>query len=96
MPGTLGAHSRTIPIFLSERMRRRLGELRVPRNGGQPEIVISRRHLRRDGWEAAVDTLLHEMVHQWQVESGAPLGHGRLFRQKALAVGISPRAIVDL
>lgn len=88
-----GGALRTIPIRLSRRMRRHLGELR---GGASPEIVISQRHIRRDGWEAAADTLLHEMVHQWQAEQGLALDHGREFRQKALAVGIVPRARADL
>ena len=86
----------TIPIRLSDRMRSRLGELRAPRANAPPEIVISRRHIRRHGWDAAAETLLHEMVHQWQVEHGHPLDHGREFRRKAREVGIAPRAVADL
>jgi len=42
-----------LPIRLSSRMRRRLGELRIDRRTGQPvEIALSRRHLKRDGWQA--------------------------------------------
>jgi len=83
-----------IPIRLSGRMRRRLGELRVERaTGSAEEIGIARRHLRRDGWEAVRDTLLHEMVHQWQAESAMPVDHGREFRRKARAVGVEPRAV---
>jgi hypothetical protein len=89
---TLGA----IPIRLSDRMRSRLGELRIPRRDAPAEIIISRRHIKRHGWDAACDTLLHEMVHQWQWECGLPLDHGREFRQRAREVGISPRAVADL
>ena len=60
------------------------------------EIVISRRHIRRNGWDEAVHTLLHEMVHQWQDECGLPVDHGRDFRRKARAVGIIPRARREL
>ena len=60
------------------------------------EIVISRRHIRREGWDEAVHTLLHEMVHQWQDERGLPVDHGREFRRKARAVGIIPRARREL
>lgn len=88
-----GGNLATIPIRLSRRMRRHLGELR---GGATIEIVISRRHIRRDGWEAVADTLLHEMVHQWQAEQGLALDHGREFRKKALEVGIVPRAMADL
>ena len=83
-----------IPIRLSGRMRRRLGELRMDRRTGRPlEIALSRRHLRRDGWAAFRDTLLHEMIHQWQGQSAQPVDHGRTFRQKAKSVGIEPRAV---
>lgn len=83
-----------IPIRLSGRMRTRLGELRLDRRSGQALCIgISRRHLRRDGWSAVRETLLHEMVHQWQAESGRPVDHGREFRSKARALGISPRAV---
>lgn len=83
-----------IPIRLSGRMRRRLGELRIERRTGAAlEIALSRRHLKRDGWTALRDTLLHEMIHQWQAESSLPVDHGREFRLKAKAVGIEPRAV---
>lgn len=83
-----------IPIRLSARMRRRLGELRVDRRSGAPlEIALSRRHLKRDGWPALRDTLLHEMVHQWQGQSALPVDHGRAFRDKAREVGVEPRAV---
>lgn len=87
--GTLGP----IPIRLSSLMRTRLGELRADRETGRAtEIVISRLHLRRDGWAAVEHTVLHEMVHQWQAETGRPLDHGAEFRRKAREVGIVPRA----
>ena len=85
-----------IPIRLSHRMRRRLGELRASPGGAAVEITISRRHIHRDGWSAVADTLLHEMVHQWQAVHGHPLDHGREFRRKATEVGIAPRAVADL
>ena len=81
-----------ITLRLSGRMRRKLGHYE-PADQGEPAIVISRRHLRRDGWKAAADTLLHEMVHQWQDETGRPIDHGPEFRAKALEVGIEPRAV---
>ncbi len=83
---------RPIRIEVSRRLRSRLGYYRVatPRYPGL--IVISRRHLRRHGWSAVFDTLLHEMVHQWQDESGLSVDHGPQFRAKARAVGTLPRA----
>jgi len=81
-----------IALRLSGRMRRKLGHYE-PAEQGEPAIVLSRRHLRRDGWRAAADTLLHEMVHQWQDETGLPIDHGPAFRLKAREVGIEPRAV---
>jgi hypothetical protein len=83
-----------IPIVLSSRMRRRLGELRMERKTRRAvHIGISRQHLRRDGWRGVRETLLHEMVHQWQAETGQPVDHGAGFRRMARAVGITPRSV---
>ncbi len=82
----------TIPIRLSDKMSTRLGEFRADHDGKPVEITLSRRHVRRDGWPAATETLLHEMVHQWQCETGLPLDHGATFRRKAREVGIRPNA----
>ncbi len=83
-----------VRLSLSGRMARRLGEFRPAQLPGEPhEIVISRRHFRRDGWAGVRVTLLHEMVHQWQEESGMPLGHGPDFRRKCAEVGIEGRAV---
>ena len=85
-----------IPIRVSQRMRRRLGEVTLD-DGDRPiEIAISCRHITRDGWGEAKQTLLHEMIHQWQAESGQPVDHGAIFRRKARAVGITPRAMRDV
>ncbi len=87
----------TPPIRVSRRMRSRLGHYTPARQGDGCEIAISRRHIRRNGFGDAVRTLLHEMVHQWQDESGLPVDHGTAFKRKAREVGIPPRAarIVD-
>ena len=87
----------TIPIRVSRRMKSRLGHYtNRDRYGAGAEIVISRPHIRRHGWAEAIETLLHEMVHQWQDESGHPVDHGRRFRIKARAVGIAPKARRDV
>ncbi len=84
---------RSIPIRVSRRMKSRLGHYSAASpHGGDPEIAMSRTHLRRHGWDEMLHTLLHEMVHQWQDECGHPLDHGRAFRMKARAVGIVPSA----
>ena len=82
-----------IPIRLSSRMRRRLADIAINRAGGRATaITISRRHLRADSWHEVTQTLLHEMIHQWQAEQGHRVDHGRAFRQKAREIGISPTA----
>lgn len=92
-----GGQLRPIPIRVSRRMKSRLGHYVLRGQAARDaEIVISRRHIRRNGWDEAVHTLLHEMVHQWQDEAGLPVDHGRDFRRKAKAVGIVPRARREL
>ncbi len=87
-----GSALREIPIRISRRMKSRLGHYSPASEGCVPEIVLSRRHIRRDGWDEALHTLLHEMVHQWQDEQGLVVDHGSTFRAKARAVGITPLA----
>jgi hypothetical protein len=82
-----------IPIRLSSRMKRRLGELAVvSRTGKAAEIAISRRHIIRHSWSEVEHTMLHEMVHQWQAESGLSVDHGPAFRRKARELGVLPAA----
>jgi len=86
-----GGTLRHVPVRVSRRMKSRLGHYTAA-GGGIGEITISVRHLRRHGWKEALHTLLHEMVHQWQDETGHPLDHGPAFRAKAKELGIVPRA----
>jgi SprT-like family len=82
-----------IPIRLSSRMKRRLGELAVDSTTGKAaEIAMSRRHIHRHPWSEVEHTMLHEMVHQWQAENGFPVDHRTVFRRKALEVGVLPQA----
>ncbi len=81
-----------VPVRISRRMKSRLGHYTAATNGEPAEIAISWRHYRRHGWQETLHTLLHEMVHQWQDETGLPLDHGPAFRRKAAEVGVSPRA----
>ncbi|MDQ2930337.1 MAG: SprT-like domain-containing protein, partial [Gemmatimonadota bacterium] len=91
--GSLGE----IPIKLSGRMRSRLGQYTTATPYGESaEITISRTHIRKHGWAEALHTLLHEMVHQWQAETGLPIDHGPTFRAKAAAVGIAAQARREL
>jgi hypothetical protein len=87
-----GGSLRAVPIKISRRMKSRLGHYTPAAEGCEPEIVLSRRHIRRDGWDEALHTLLHEMVHQWQDEQGLVVDHGSAFRAKARDVGITPLA----
>jgi hypothetical protein len=86
----------TIVVRVSRRMKSRLGHYSPADADSPAEIAISRRHIRRHGWEDAIETLLHEMVHQWQAETGRALDHGAEFRAKAREVGIRPRAKRDV
>ncbi len=87
--GTLG----TIAIRLSGRMRTRLGELAVDLRTGRPdEIALSRHHVQRHPWAEVEHTVLHEMVHQWQAETGLAVDHGPSFKRKARELGIEPQA----
>ena len=88
-----GAALATIPVRVSRRLHTRLGHYTAATAAGDPaEIVIGQRHVKRHGWDEALHTLLHEMVHQWQDETGRPLDHGAGFRRKAREVGIIPAA----
>ena len=88
-----GGELRDVPIRVSRRMRSRLGHYTAASPAGDcAEIAISRSHIRRHGWDEALHTLLHEMVHQWQDETGRPIDHGGAFRAKAREVGIEAAA----
>jgi hypothetical protein len=80
-----------VAIRVSRRMRSRLGHY-SPGLRSEPEIAIARRHVRRDGFGSVLETLVHEMVHQWQHETGRPVAHDPAFRRKCRDVGIAPHA----
>ena len=86
----------TIPIRLSGRMATRLAHFDPGSKHVPSEIVMSRKHVVRHGWKEAMHTMLHEMVHQWQHETGEPVDHGPGFRKKAREVGITPAARRDV
>ena len=88
-----GGRLRPVAVRISRRMRSRLGHYTAATPAGDPaEIAIGLAHLRRHGWEEVLHTLLHEMVHQWQDETGRAIDHGAGFRAKAREVGITPFA----
>ena len=91
--GYFGGELKPILVKISRRMRSRLGHYTAASASGESaEIVISRRHFRRHGREEALNTLLHEMIHQWQEESGLEIDHGPVFRAKAREIGVTPAA----
>ncbi len=84
---------RRVTLRVSRKMESRLGHYTAAAPGGTPaEIAIGRQHLERHGWTEVLHTLLHEMVHQWQDETGRPIDHGAGFRAKAREVGITAAA----
>ncbi|MEO7648409.1 MAG: SprT-like domain-containing protein [Gemmatimonadaceae bacterium] len=80
-------------IRVSRRMKRKLGHYSLASAELPADIAMGRRHIRRDSWENVIHTLLHEMVHQWQQETGLAVAHDRAFRSKARAIGIDCRAV---
>jgi hypothetical protein len=91
-----GGELKQVPVRVSRRMKSRLGHYSAATAGVGGEIAISWRHLRRHGWQETLQTLVHEMVHQWQDETGRTIDHGPGFRAKARAVGIQASAKREL
>ena len=87
---------RPVSLRLSGRMASRLGHYDPGSRLTPPEIALSRKHVVKHGWSEAMHTLLHEMVHQWQHETGEPVDHGPGFRRKCREVGITPAARRDV
>lgn len=82
-----------VPIAVSGRLRRRLGQITIERATGRPlGITIARRHVATHEWREVEETLLHEMVHLWQCASGQRVDHGPRFRAKAREVGVTAAA----
>ncbi len=81
-----------VPIRVSGRLTRRLGQLTMERATGRPlAITLARRHLAHD-WREVEETLLHEMVHLWQCVHDGTVDHGPRFRAKAREVGVTAAA----
>ena len=76
-----------IPVELSHRMRKQLA--RVEAINGKPfRLVMSAHHIHLHGWKAAQETLLHELIHVWQVTRRKPMHHDRGFREQATRIGV--------
>ena len=82
-PRALRRHALRDPIRLSGRMRTRLGELTVDRRTGSRGDRPQPAPLARHPWPEVEHTVLHEMVHQWQAESGLPSIMARPSGQRA-------------
>jgi len=91
-----GGELQSISLRISGRMATRLGHYDPGSRLTPPEIALSRTHVQRHGWRETMHTLLHEMVHQWQHESGQPIDHGPDFRKRCREVGITPAARRDV
>ena len=91
-----GGELQRIVLRLSRRMQRRLGEVTLDASDTPVEIALSHKHVTRDGCHEVEQTMLHEMIHQWQAETGLRVDHGAIFRDKAREVGITPRAMRDV
>jgi hypothetical protein len=82
-----------VPIRVSARLTRRLGQITIERATGRPlAITLARRHVASHAWHAVEETLLHEMVHLWQCVNGNRVDHGPRFRAKARDVGVTAAA----
>lgn len=65
---------------------------------GTRTLTISARHIERDAWLAVVETLRHEMAHQYAHEvlgAGAETPHGAAFEQACRALRVTPAATGD-
>jgi hypothetical protein len=87
--------------YLAARMKPPLIELSLAArtlgqwDRGHRRISVSAEHVRRDSWMAVMDTLRHEMAHQYvdeilQVEDETP--HSAAFAQACRQLRCSPRA----
>lgn len=80
-------------LVIDKKSSRYYGRYRYGFNGigTKHEITINARHLSRPLFDI-LDTLLHEMLHQWQDMYGKPGRsnyHNNEFIEKALSIGIS-------
>lgn len=82
-----------VPALLIQPLRKRYGHFRVSRNGFGliDEVGIDEAHLRNDPFWEVCWTLLHELIHCWQVYFGIPgsgNSHNEQFRDKARECGL--------
>ena len=82
------------PVFLLGDSKKKLGSW----DGNRRVLMISRHHILSHDWESVVDTLRHEMAHQYVQERlglGAAAPHGREFRDACDLLRCDPAAKAD-
>lgn len=80
-----------IQFKTSSRMTKTLGVFKV-RNGRQSITLSTLLFNQKEEW---LTTLVHELVHAWQWQTGKPLDHGWSFKQKAREIyNIDPEVII--
>ncbi len=82
------------PLFILGDSKKKLGSW----DGNRRTLMISRHHILSHDWETVVDTLRHEMAHQYMQEHlglGAGAPHGREFRDACELLRCDPAAKAD-
>ena len=82
------------PVFILGDSKKKLGSW----DGNRRTLMISRHHILSHDWETVVDTLRHEMAHQYVEEHlglGAAAPHGREFRDTCELLRCDPAAKAD-
>ncbi|MEC8894964.1 MAG: DUF2786 domain-containing protein, partial [Planctomycetota bacterium] len=82
------------PLFILGDSKKKLGSW----DGNRRTLMISRHHILCHDWETVVDTLRHEMAHQYVQEHlglGAAAPHGREFRDACELLRCDPAAKAD-
>lgn len=80
-----------IQFKTSSRATRTLGRFSV-RNGRQSIMLAEILFDEKSEW---ITTLVHELVHAWQWQTGKPLDHGYSFKQMARTIGrIAPEVVI--
>ncbi|HLU38257.1 MAG TPA: SprT family zinc-dependent metalloprotease, partial [Planctomycetota bacterium] len=88
-----------IPLRLSDRMRRRLGQIRYDDGAAERavlEIALNVDLMLRPNDRHRLDTMLHEMAHAEAYLLHGERGHGPRWRHIARRVGCEPRACSDV
>jgi hypothetical protein len=82
------------PVFILGDSKKKLGSW----DGNRRTLMISRHHILSHDWETVVDTLRHEMAHQYVQEHlglGAAAPHGREFKDACELLRCDPAAKAD-